>query len=318
MFVCLFANGGKKWERLLSSPKNMIDTIENSLLKACENCELSKETVIKYSNELGVEVLYRYLIDNILFMLVLDPGQNPKDLQSNFDDSSKTIAELLDSTADVVKVIKSGEDKELENKITKELNALKNSAFTDKASRVIGSILIIGLDRSGKSTYIQRLKTGEFHEKMLPTLGQALVDCKIEHEGSEKIIKFLDMPGQLKLRYTWMKTIIKPNGLIYMIDLSAPERFEEARDEFFKFAEKHFDENAQDPIPQDTYMQVFLNKIDLVDDFKTKLPNLKKDILKMFKFDKYWKNFEIIPISTKTGEGIDVSIKKFIPKLLSL
>jgi len=145
-----------------------------------------------------------------------------------------------------------------------------------------------------------------------------LVDCKIEHEGSEKIIKFLDMPGQLKLRYTWMKTIIKPNGLIYMIDLSAPERFEEARDEFFKFAEKHFDENAQDPIPQDTYMQVFLNKIDLVDDFKTKLPNLKKDILKMFKFDKYWKNFEIIPISTKTGEGIDVSIKKFIPKLLSL
>ncbi len=316
MLICLLKKEKNTWSKVISNPSNVIKSIEDSLLQICEKCPETDETQQKFSTELGSLILFKIIKQSFLLIMVLDPGQNAKDILPKFEETSKSIISIMDKNPNIEEIMKNETKSEIFDKISKEMELLKRFSSDLKLKSNIANALIIGLDRSGKTSFIQRIKTGQFHEKMVPTLGQAMVDCKIMHEGSEKVIKFIDMPGQLKLRYTWMKTVIKPNILLYMIDITDSERFEESKTEFIGFAAKHFDKSAPDPIPKDTYMQVLLNKVDLLENGDRELSKRIEQIKKLFKFEEYWNTFEIIPISTKTGQGIDVSIKKIIERFV--
>ncbi len=316
MLICLLKKEHQNWVKLLSNPAKIVKNIEDSILKVSEDCSESEEIHQKFSTELGSPILFKYINKSLLLIMVLDPGQNAKEILPKFEETTKNIFSITESYSNLEEILKNEPKSEIFEKISKEIDLLKQFSIDVKVKANIANALIIGLDRSGKTSFIQRIKTGQFHEKMVPTLGQAMIDCKILHQGSEKVIKFIDMPGQLKLRYTWMKTVIKPNLLLYMIDITDSERFEESKNEFLGFATKHFDKMAPDPIPKETYMQVLLNKVDLLEDADSELSKRMEHIKKLFKFEEYWNTFEIIPISTKTGLGIDISIKKIIERFV--
>lgn len=92
-------------------------------------------------------------------------------------------------------------------------------------------MLIIGLDSSGKTSFIEQLKSlytnveGLASEKIRPTVG--LNVAKFEAFNTSLI--FWDLGGASNLRSLWEKYYSEAHGVIFMIDASQKKRFEEAK-----------------------------------------------------------------------------------------
>lgn len=95
------------------------------------------------------------------------------------------------------------------------------------------SILVIGLDGAGKTTVLEKVKglysdlPGMDPEKILPTVG--LNVGKIDFSSSTKLIMW-DLGGQLGLRKIWDKYYADCHAILFVVDASNPDRFEEAKD----------------------------------------------------------------------------------------
>jgi ADP-ribosylation factor related protein 1 len=92
-------------------------------------------------------------------------------------------------------------------------------------------MLILGIDKSGKTNLLERIKAtyGKLialdPNKILPTVG--LNVGRIEAFNSHLI--FWDLGGQPGLRSIWDKYYDETHGIIYVVDASAPARFEESK-----------------------------------------------------------------------------------------
>ena len=91
-------------------------------------------------------------------------------------------------------------------------------------------ILIVGLDGSGKTSFLEQVKAIEGQksmklEKIPPTVGLNL--AKIEKRRAE--FTFWDVGGQMVLRKIWDKYFSECNGLIFMIDGSDADRLKEVK-----------------------------------------------------------------------------------------
>lgn len=97
---------------------------------------------------------------------------------------------------------------------------------------------MIGLDLSGKTTILYRLKFGQY-TNTVPTIG---FNCeKIRSGGSDGGTKgqnFLlwDVGGQDKTRPLWRSYTRCTDGIIFVVDSSDAERLEEAKLELLKIA----------------------------------------------------------------------------------
>jgi small GTP-binding protein len=92
-------------------------------------------------------------------------------------------------------------------------------------------VFIFGLDRAGKTIITQYLTKGIIEQEFKPTLSftQHLmllpkVKCTI-----------WDTPGQIKFRKMWLKNVQNANVLIYILDTSDSNRFDEAKKELTDF-----------------------------------------------------------------------------------
>ena len=92
-------------------------------------------------------------------------------------------------------------------------------------------ILLLGLDRAGKTSLLEQLKgifTGREPlppGKIPPTVGLNIGRMQIK---GRKVL-FWDLGGQTGLRAIWEKYYAEAHGLVYVVDAAEPERFDESR-----------------------------------------------------------------------------------------
>ena len=93
-------------------------------------------------------------------------------------------------------------------------------------------VLVIGLDQAGKTTVLEKVKDiytglpGMEPDKILPTVG--LNVGKIDFSSSTKLIMW-DLGGQPGLRNIWDKYYSDCHAILFVVDASKPERFDEAK-----------------------------------------------------------------------------------------
>lgn len=96
-------------------------------------------------------------------------------------------------------------------------------------------ILILGLDKSGKTSFIETLKAyllkpSKALDRIQPTIGQNVSFVSID---SHHIWKIIDVSGQESFRYLWDSYFNKENihAVVYVVDSSDPDRLQESVDE---------------------------------------------------------------------------------------
>lgn len=127
---------------------------------------------------------------------------------------------------------------------------LASSLYTQYTKREQYNILILGLDNAGKTTFLEHLKllyptpneTKKTEEptntsdtikakRILPTVGQNIATIKYVGTESNQFnninIKFWDLGGQKSLRSMWSRYYKSCHGIIFIIDSTDTERFQE-------------------------------------------------------------------------------------------
>ena len=111
-------------------------------------------------------------------------------------------------------------------------------------------ILMLGLDNAGKTTVLYKLKLGEVVNS-IPTVGfnvESIVYKNID-------FTVWDVGGQTKLRALWQHYFENTDALIYVVDSSDRNRFEEATEELHHI--------LNDDRMREASVLVFSNKSDL-------------------------------------------------------
>ncbi|XP_075134790.1 uncharacterized protein LOC142209664 [Leptodactylus fuscus] len=88
-------------------------------------------------------------------------------------------------------------------------------------------ILIMGLDATGKTTLLYKLKLNET-VCINPTIGFNIETLKPIRNVTFTV---LDLVSQDKVKALWKHYFKNPDGLVFVVDSADPERFEEAREE---------------------------------------------------------------------------------------
>ncbi len=158
-------------------------------------------------------------------------------------------------------------------------------------SKKNAKISVLGLDRAGKTTMLQRLKTGRWIPDTTPTIGMNAETIQI----GDVTITAWDLAGQLQFRKPLWEMYTKNSaGLIYVVDVSDPARYPEARNNLWRMLKM----NHLKDIP----LAILANKVDLVDCTEEDLANFMGINKKMSRV------LNIFKTSAKTGEGIHKGI----------
>ena len=89
-------------------------------------------------------------------------------------------------------------------------------------------VLILGLDKAGKTNLLERLKTlytdvpGLETDKILPTVGLNVGRLDIKNNQ----LLFWDLGGQPGLRSIWDKYYADSHGFIFVVDSTSPSRYD--------------------------------------------------------------------------------------------
>ncbi|KAF5732339.1 ADP-ribosylation factor-related protein 1 [Tripterygium wilfordii] len=92
-------------------------------------------------------------------------------------------------------------------------------------------VLILGIDKAGKTTLLEKLKSTYLNseglppDRIVPTVGLNIGRV----EASNNKLVFWDLGGQPGLRSIWEKYYEEAHAVIYVIDAACPSRFEDAK-----------------------------------------------------------------------------------------
>ncbi|MQM17514.1 hypothetical protein Taro_050487 [Colocasia esculenta] len=92
-------------------------------------------------------------------------------------------------------------------------------------------VLILGIDKAGKTTLLEKLKSlysnfeGLPPDRIVPTVGLNIGRTEV---SNTKLV-FWDLGGQVGLRTIWEKYYEEAHAVIYVIDAACPSRFEDSK-----------------------------------------------------------------------------------------
>ncbi|KAL9320876.1 hypothetical protein ACSQ67_012715 [Phaseolus vulgaris] len=92
-------------------------------------------------------------------------------------------------------------------------------------------VLILGIDKAGKTTLLEKMKSvysnieGIPHDRIIPTVGLNI--GRIEVANSKLV--FWDLGGQPGLRSIWEKYYEEAHAVIFVVDAASSLRFEDAK-----------------------------------------------------------------------------------------
>ena len=159
------------------------------------------------------------------------------------------------------------------------------------------SVVLMGLDFAGKSTLVSQWTKG-VAEKTITTIGLDIEHVEIQGEK----FNLIDLGGQESFRITIWKTYAQmAQGVIFVFDVTAKDRLEEAINWFWKVI---------DWLREDAPIVFCANKIDLRND-KKKIGMSLEEIIKVFQLEKFSQDeyiqhsFRIFEMSAKTGEKVN-------------
>tara|TARA_B100002051_G_scaffold203901_1_gene194150 strand:- start:1062 stop:1610 length:549 start_codon:yes stop_codon:yes gene_type:complete len=147
-------------------------------------------------------------------------------------------------------------------------------------------ILILGLDASGKTTLLTRLKTGT-NSITVPTIGFNTEQFEF---GNLKFFAW-DIGGQDQIRRLWSHYYANTNAIVFVVDSSDTQRMSSAKDEL--------DNLHRQELLKDIPFLVFANKQDLPRALTASQVASRMD-LHSIKTRK-WKIFDCVGI---TGDGV--------------
>ncbi|MFX0083401.1 MAG: ADP-ribosylation factor-like protein [Candidatus Hodarchaeota archaeon] len=165
-------------------------------------------------------------------------------------------------------------------------------------------VFLFGIDESGKSSLVRRLKTGEFNDNYFtPTRKFEIEYIQAKEKG---LLAVWDMPGQKIFRSKWLKGLQDSNIIVYMIDIANQRRFEESKQEFWKI----LNNNELNSVP----LLILGNKSDLIEQIDEKLEaqlqNLREEVYTYFNFEKIKnRNWKFLFTSVKTNYNIEKSVQ---------
>lgn len=163
----------------------------------------------------------------------------------------------------------------------------------------------VGLDHAGKTSLVHFLMTGEVNTPNLPVTIGINVD-KFYFETDEKIeIAIWDLAGQAIYRdLLWNNYLENVNGLIFVIDSAAPDRFDEAKDELWT----RFLKNQNfEPIP----ILILANKQDLPEAVESGIIAQKLNLHTVKSH-----SYSIMPCSAKSGQNVQEAMTWLVDRIL--
>ncbi|VDD79516.1 unnamed protein product [Mesocestoides corti] len=95
-------------------------------------------------------------------------------------------------------------------------------------------ITLVGLQYSGKTTFVNLIASGKFCEDMIPTVG---FNMKKITKGKVSI-KIWDIGGQPRFRSMWERYCRGVNAVLFMVDAADRDKLEAARNELHTLMEK--------------------------------------------------------------------------------
>lgn len=157
------------------------------------------------------------------------------------------------------------------------------------------SILILGLDNAGKTTFLETLKKSySLHSKELskiaPTVGQNVAQIPMDKNS---ILKFWDVGGQQNLRAMWSEYYPQCHGIIFVVDSTDRSRIGECNEVLTTVM---MDEDVEG-VP----VLMLANKQDRPDAMEV------QDIKQIFnKIAEHLsaRDSRVLPLSALTGEGV--------------
>ncbi|CAG80538.2 ADP-ribosylation factor family-domain-containing protein [Yarrowia lipolytica] len=171
---------------------------------------------------------------------------------------------------------------------------LAKSVYQQLTRKEEYSVLILGLDNAGKTTFLERLK-GEFGGKSLPperinpTIGQNVGHVIVD--GMH--LKLWDVGGQENLRTLWNAYYAECHAIVFVVDSTDRERLEECKNTLKEVVVNE----ATEGIP----LLMLANKQDCEDSMDV------VDIIEIFnKIAEHVsaRDSRVLPISAKEGTGV--------------
>ncbi|XP_068109213.1 ADP-ribosylation factor-like protein 8B isoform X1 [Hyperolius riggenbachi] len=95
-------------------------------------------------------------------------------------------------------------------------------------------LTLVGLQHSGKTTFVNVIASGQFSEDMIPTVG---FNMRKVTKGNVTI-KIWDIGGQPRFRSMWERYCRGVNSIVYMVDAADREKVEASRNELHNLLDK--------------------------------------------------------------------------------
>jgi len=95
-------------------------------------------------------------------------------------------------------------------------------------------LTLVGLQNSGKTTFVNVIASGQFTEDMIPTVG---FNMRKITKGNVTI-KLWDIGGQPRFRSMWERYCRGVNAIVFMVDASDEDKLEASRNELLQLLDK--------------------------------------------------------------------------------
>ncbi|KAF6062572.1 ADP-ribosylation factor family protein [Candida albicans] len=221
---------------------------------------------------------------------------------------------------------------------------LASSLYTQYTKREQYNILILGLDNAGKTTFLEHLKllysssTESANKNQLSknstTIGQNTTTIKFESKDSDSPLasqfkninlKFWDLGGQKSLRNMWSRYFKQCHGIIFIIDSTDTERFQECYETLIDIAHDDIwmqidddDDNDNDNSNVDGTVNVpilmMANKQDLPQ--AVDLVSLKTGVFIKLVSELEATDSKLLPVSVLENQGLQESLEWLVTRLI--